>query len=42
MLESHYQRRGPQRLPEYMEWRDGLRLGDNDDDVSFSGEAVRY
>jgi len=31
-LESLYQRCGPQRLPEDMEWCDGLRPHDNDDD----------
>jgi len=31
-LESLYQRCGPQRLPEDMGRRDGLRPGNNDDD----------
>jgi len=32
MLESLYQRCGPQRLSEDTEWCDGLQPGDNDDD----------
>jgi len=34
-LEFLYQRCGPQRLPEDMEWQDGLQPGDNDDDDEY-------